>query len=70
MNDYKINNKEYGIGKYTDDTFLLLDGVDNSPKKAFKVIKNYENVSELKVNIEKTYAVWPGGKDDDTKPIC
>ena len=50
----KIENKEFKISNFADDTTLLLDGSQDSLKAALN------SYSGLKVNKEKTKVVWLG----------
>ena len=54
--------KNIKIGQYADDTFLLLNGTDASVRKCFHILQLFEGYSGLKINIEKTQAVWLGDK--------
>ena len=57
-----INKKEHKLSQYADDTFFLLDGTSNSLNKTFNVLSDFSNFSGLKINLEKTHAVWIGLK--------
>ena len=72
-NDIKgitIGNTEYLISQFADDTTLILDGTEQSLKTAINILKFYECISGLKVNIEKTKGVWIGSKLNSTQQIC
>ena len=58
-----IHNSTYKIGQYADDTFLLLDGSVKSLRESMSIFKQFYLLSGLKLNHEKTVAVWLG----DTK---
>ena len=53
-----VNEKHIKIGQYADDAFLLLNGTDTSVKECFHILKLFEGYSGLKINIEKSQAVW------------
>ena len=55
-----INNKEIKLSQYADDTQLLLDGSEISLKEALRTLKQYYIMSGLKVNVDKTRALWIG----------
>ena len=57
-----INNKEFRIGQYADDTFLFMDGTKNSLDSAINCLKEFENFSGLKINLDKCEAIWLGKK--------
>ena len=54
-----IDNTEYKLSQYADDTVLFRDGSENSMNSAFHTL----NMICLKVEIEKTQAVWIGSKN-------
>ena len=56
----KINNKEYKISQYVDDTQLLLDGSQKSLRNTLEMLYTFYNMSGLKINIENTKAIWIG----------
>ena len=60
---------EFTIGQYADDTFVLLDGGEKSLRETIKIFQVYEKCSGLKINVEKTNAVWLGSKTND-RPMC
>ena len=45
------------MGQYADDTELFLDGSESS---LMKTLFNFYKISGLKINIDKTKAVWIG----------
>ena len=65
-----IKNKEYKIGQYADDTFLLLDGSEESIYNSFNVLENFGKLSGLKVNKEKTQSCWLNRDQNETHNIC
>ncbi len=65
-----IDNVEYKLSQYADDTVLFLDGSEESMSTAFHTLDIFANVSGLKVNIEKTQAVWIGSKNNCMDKIC
>jgi len=66
----KIGKDEYIIGQYADDTFILMDGSEQSFKLTIKIFEHFSLCSGLKMNIEKTKAVWLGAGARDRPPIC
>jgi hypothetical protein len=65
-----INGVEYLISQYADDTTLLLDGSERSLVNAIKVLKFYAEISGLKVNVDKTTAIWIGSLKGQENDIC
>jgi hypothetical protein len=55
----KINNIEHKFSQYTDDTCLFMAD-DTSLHVALTDFENYTNCSGLKVNKEKSEAIWIG----------
>ena len=55
-----IKNKEFKLGQYADDTFLLLDGNKDSLYQTISCLDQFKHFSGLKVNKEKCQAVWLG----------
>ena len=64
MKGIHIHNHEYKIIKYADDTAILLDGSEKSPKSAFDLLHQFFKYSGLKPNIVKTTAVWIGSNKE------
>ena len=64
-----INDKEHKLSQYADDTLFLLDGTSKSLDATLDVLYNYSHFSGLKVNFEKTHAVWIGIKKYSTASI-
>ena len=55
-----INNKEYKLSQYADDTSVILDGSENSLRETLNVLHDFSIISGLKVNFDKTQVVWIG----------
>ena len=66
----KINNKEYKISQYADDTQLLLDGSEKSLRNTLEMLYTFYNMSGLKINIEKTKAIWIGVLSNCERKMC
>ena len=62
-----INNKEYIISQFADDTTLFLDGSDKSLRNTLKLLEEFSHISGLKVNFEKTKLVWIGSMKYSTR---
>ena len=62
INGVKINNSEYIISQFADDTTMILDGETKSIKETFKILDLFKTSSGLGVNIDKTLGVWMGSK--------
>ena len=62
INGITVNNEEFLLGQYADDTFFLLDGTQTSLSQCLDTLELFGECSGLKVNVEKTKAVWLGSK--------
>ena len=62
INGITVNNEESFLGQYADDTFFLLDGTQTSLSQCLDTLELFGECSGLKVNVEKTKAVWLGSK--------
>ena len=60
IRDIHILGVECKISQYSDDTTLILDGSFSSLENAFKTLDNFALASGLKVNYEKSEALWIG----------
>ena len=49
-----INNIEYLVSQYSDDTTVLLDGTERSLRNTLTVFNRYASISGLHINIDKT----------------
>ena len=58
----KIEDTEYKISQFADDTTFLLEGDRNSFEKLFDILNKFGEVSGLKLNAEKTNNVWLGSR--------
>ena len=65
-----INGKEFRLSQYADDTQIFLDGTEKSLKKTLSILNLYCNMSGLKINIEKTRAIWIGALSHSVEQLC
>jgi hypothetical protein len=65
-----INNMEYKVLQYADDTTIILDGTERSLRATLNLLDVFYNISGLKINIEKTSAVWIGSKKGSNEILC
>ena len=66
-----VNNTEIRLSQYADDTTPILNGNQDSLPTALGTIKNFSNVSGLKLNDKKTEASYIGsmvGKKETLLP--
>ncbi len=57
-----VNNTEIKISSFADDTSLTLDGTESSLNYAMGELTQFEKISGLKVNFDKTQVIWIGKK--------
>jgi hypothetical protein len=62
INGMKINNSEYLLSQYADDSSFILDGGDDSFRKSLYILEKISECAGLKTNLEKTEAIWIGSK--------
>ena len=65
-----INNKEFKLSQYADDTQMFLDGSESSLKHALIILQKFYQMSGLKINLDKTKALWIGSMCNSTKILC
>ena len=56
----KVLDTESKISQYADDTTLILDGSESSFSRSLSILDSFALISGLKVNYEKTEALWIG----------
>ena len=61
---------EYKLLQYADDTTIILDGNESSLVETLKLLDDFYNISGLKINIEKTNAIWIGSKKGSNEVLC
>ena len=55
-----IENKEYKLFQYADDTGILLDGSESSLRSTLNLLDQFSKYSGLTPNLEKTRCIWTG----------
>ena len=68
--DFLVHDNEYRLGQHADDTFVLLDGKEVSLRACFKLLDTFSDVSGLKINREKTKAIWIVPKKGSRNKLC
>ena len=58
------------LGQYADDTFVILDGSTKSLQETILTFKQFYQCSGLKMNLDKTHAVWLGNKANCNDKLC
>ena len=57
-----IDNVEYKLTQFADDTTLILDGSRDTLLEALNILEIYGTLSGLKMNKDKTKVIWIGRK--------
>ena len=65
-----INGKEFRLSQYADDTQIFLDGTEQSLKETLNILKKFYSMSGLKINVEKTRAIWIGSLCHSNRQLC
>ena len=65
----KINNKDFILTQYADDTTVILDGSEDSLTETLYELEEFAKRSGLKVNFSKTHVVWIGSTKYSTESI-
>ena len=65
-----VGSTECKLSQYADDTTLILDGNQNSLQRSFYILEKFGEVSGLRVNCEKTEALWIGSKKGSNQISC
>ena len=63
-------DKMFNMGQYADDTFLLLDGSKKSLRASLEIFNSFYLCSGLKLNFDKTSAVWLRSMKRSTEILC
>ena len=64
-----INEEEYKLSQFADDTSCFLDGSDSSLNETLNELAYFARISGLKINFDKTYVIWIGSKKYSTQSI-
>lgn len=62
INGIKINDSEYLLSQYADDSSIILDGSEQSLRKTLDILDKFSECAGLRANLEKTEAIWFGSK--------
>ena len=65
-----IENKEYKLFQYADDTGILLDGSESSLRSALNLLDQFSKYSGLTPNLEKTRCIWIGSSKERIDRLC
>ena len=65
----QIENSEFLLSQYVDDSSLILDDNPQSLENSLHVLSLFSQCSGLKVKIDKTEAIWIGSKHGSGRNI-
>ena len=65
-----INNKSFLLSQYADDTQIFLDGSESSLRSTLHILRIFYEISGLKINTEKTKALWIGSMSRSNIKLC
>ena len=57
-----VNNFEFLLSQFADDTAICLDGSEESFRKTIEILSTFAKISGLKINFEKTVVTWIGSR--------
>jgi hypothetical protein len=58
----KINDSEYLLSQYADDSSLILNDNPKSLDQSLLMFKKNSECAGLRVDFDKTEAIWPGSR--------
>ena len=64
-----INGVMHVLSQFADDTSIILDGTPDSLTSTLDELSNFEKLSGLKVNFDKTHVIWIGKEKFSSKTI-
>ena len=64
-----IQNKEYKLSQYADNTQIFLDGSELSLRKTLAKLKSFHSFSGLQINVKKR-AIWIGSMNKSNRKMC
>ena len=65
-----VNGKDHKILQFADDTEFILDGSHETLNATLETLVNFNKISGLKINEEKTRAIWIGSSRNSTERLC
>ena len=65
-----IQNKEYKLSQYADDTQIFLGGSELSLRKTLAKLKSFHSFSGLRINVEKTRKICIGSMNKSDRKMC
>ena len=49
---------------------MFLDGTEDSLKEALEILNSFYVMSGLRINVEKTRAIWIGSMSNSVRQVC
>ena len=66
----RVCGQEWKISQFADDTTFFLNGSERSLSKVLDLLDSFSRVSGLKVNCEKSEALWIGSARNSASRLC
>ena len=70
LTGFTIDGNQIKLSQYADDTTLILNGSETSLVTALQLLKDFGEISGLKLNMKKTEALWIGCKTGNQTKLC
>ena len=70
INRIVINRNHFKLSQYADDTQMFLDGSEQSLRNSLGTLNTFYNMSGLKINVDKTKAIWIGSMTKSNRKLC
>lgn len=70
IQDINTNNYVFKLSQYADDTQIFLDGSEAPLRETLNTLNQFYDMSGLKINIEKTRAIWIGALSNSHTRLC
>lgn len=67
---FQIDDSVYKLTQYADDTTVILDGSKQSLEHVISTLDTFRHMCGLKINKQKTSAVWIGSNRTNIEQIC
>ena len=67
MQSIKINNRDFKLCQFADDTQIFLDGTKKSLSETMNNLNPYYTMAGRKINVEKTKSIWIGSMSNSER---
>ena len=70
VNGINIRSLAVKTTAYADDLTVFMDGSETSLRRCMEIFVDFENISGLSLNRQKSKVMWIGDKALEKAPIC